>query len=267
MFNNENQENNSGRPAVDDIFAETDQPAAPGTNPPPAPGGGDIEAHRVGLATGQDDSEPEEESSGPWFKIALIVIVVLILLLGGYLVYSKFFQGSGAPLGGDSLTPALDGVAPVSQDETSELSPIGDDFEIPGTEPEIVPLIPGVNAPLPEDPLVPLVPEDPLEPEDPLVSDTDGDGLSDYEETYIYGTDPLNPDTDGDGLSDYEEVKIYGTDPLNPDTDGDGLSDYEEVKIYGTDPLNPDTDGDGYLDGEEVNNGYNPLGPGLLEIN
>jgi len=72
-------------------------------------------------------------------------------------------------------------------------------------------------------------------------------------------------DSDGDGLTDYEEIYIYGTDPFNPDTDGDGLTDYEEVMIYGTDPLNPDTDGDGYLDGEEVLHGYNPLGEGLLE--
>ena len=90
--------------------------------------------------------------------------------------------------------------------------------------------------------------------------DSDGDGLTDWEEIHIYGTDPYNPDTDGDGLSDYEEVKIYGTDPLNPDTDYDGLSDYEEVRIYGTDPLNWDTDGGGVSDGHEVlEDGTDPL--------
>ncbi len=82
--------------------------------------------------------------------------------------------------------------------------------------------------------------------------DSDGDGLTDYEEIHIYGTDPNNPDTDGDGLTDYEEVRIYKTDPLNPDTDGDLLSDGAEVLIYGTDPLNPDTDGGGVRDGHEV---------------
>lgn len=92
--------------------------------------------------------------------------------------------------------------------------------------------------------------------------DTDGDGLSDYDEIYVYGTDPLNPDTDGDGLSDYDEIYVYGTDPLNPDTDGDGLSDGDEVLIYGTDPLNPDTDGDGLTDGEEVLEYFtDPLNP------
>lgn len=51
-----------------------------------------------------------------------------------------------------------------------------------------------------------------------------------------------------------------------PDTDGDLLLDLEETDIYHTDPNNPDTDGDGYADGEEVNNGYNPLGAGMLEL-
>lgn len=37
--------------------------------------------------------------------------------------------------------------------------------------------------------------------------DTDGDGLSDYEEKHIYGTNPRNPDTDGDGINDGREVK------------------------------------------------------------
>jgi outer membrane protein OmpA-like peptidoglycan-associated protein len=82
--------------------------------------------------------------------------------------------------------------------------------------------------------------------------DSDGDGISDYDEIYVYGTDPLNPDTDGDGLTDYEEIYVYGTDPLNPDTDGDGLSDGDEVNVYGTDPLDPDTDGDGLTDCQEV---------------
>lgn len=83
--------------------------------------------------------------------------------------------------------------------------------------------------------------------------DSDGDGLSDYDEMFVYNTDPLNPDTDGDGLSDYDEIFVYETDPLNPDTDGDGLSDGDEVLVHGTDPLNPDTDGDGLSDGDEVN--------------
>lgn len=53
--------------------------------------------------------------------------------------------------------------------------------------------------------------------------DSDGDGLSDAEETTL-GTDPTDPDSDDDGLSDGDEVEL-GTDPLDPDSDGDGIPD------------------------------------------
>ena len=75
-----------------------------------------------------------------------------------------------------------------------------------------------------------------------------------------------NIDSDGDGLSDYEEIYIYKTDPYNQDSDGDGLSDYEEVMIFGTDPLSADTDGDTYFDGQEILGGYNPLGGGIIDV-
>jgi hypothetical protein len=57
----------------------------------------------------------------------------------------------------------------------------------------------------------------------------------------------LGPDTDGDGLSDLDESSI-GTDPLNPDTDSDQLLDSQE-SLPCPDPLNPDSDGDGIVDG------------------
>jgi len=46
---------------------------------------------------------------------------------------------------------------------------------------------------------------------------SDGDGIPDFLETYVYGTDPTKWDSDGDGISDYDEIFIYGTNPLNPD--------------------------------------------------
>jgi len=75
-------------------------------------------------------------------------------------------------------------------------------------------------------------------------ADTDGDGLSDRQETLVYGTDPDRPDTDNDGLSDGNEVWVHRTDPLNADTDGDGMSDGKEV-MAGRSPLvsdAPDTE-------------------------
>jgi gliding motility-associated-like protein len=99
--------------------------------------------------------------------------------------------------------------------------------------------------------------------------DLDGDGITNSDETTIYGTDPNNPDSDGDGINDGVEV-ASGSDPLDPcspntnavncDSDGDGILNVDEINIYGTDPFNPDTDGDGILDGIEVINlCLNPL--------
>jgi hypothetical protein len=104
--------------------------------------------------------------------------------------------------------------------------------------------------------------------------DTDGDGLTDYEELYVYftdrfdsdtdddglidgdeidnSTDPFDSDSDDDGLLDGEEVNTYFTDPLDDDSDDDGLTDLEEINTYFTDPLDDDTDDDWLTDGEEV---------------
>ncbi|HUT54477.1 MAG TPA: MopE-related protein [bacterium] len=76
--------------------------------------------------------------------------------------------------------------------------------------------------------------------------DTDGDGLSDDDETNIYGTDPDNPDTDGDGLSDGDEVTTHFTDPLSWDSDGDYIPDnYEVEHMSGATPLDPLDPSDG----------------------
>ena len=110
---------------------------------------------------------------------------------------------------------------------------------------------------------------------DPMkTQDTDGDGLSDWDEIHLYHTNPNLADTDGDGYPDGEEV-AHGYSPLvagktlkEVDSDGDGLSDWDEIHVYHTDPFNKDTDGDGYPDGEEVAHGYSPLlGQGQLAVN
>jgi len=46
--------------------------------------------------------------------------------------------------------------------------------------------------------------------------DTDSDGLSDYDEVYLYGTNPYLGDTDGDGMDDAQELTA-GTSPTNAD--------------------------------------------------
>ncbi|WP_297090667.1 calcium-binding protein [Thermococcus sp.] len=69
--------------------------------------------------------------------------------------------------------------------------------------------------------------------------DCDKDGVTDRTEN-LSKTDPANPDTDGDGLTDWEEQFWYSTNPLVQDTDGDGFTDFEEVKA-GSDPNKPNS--------------------------
>ncbi|HRZ11656.1 MAG TPA: hypothetical protein P5567_04285 [Kiritimatiellia bacterium] len=82
--------------------------------------------------------------------------------------------------------------------------------------------------------------------------DPDGDGIpTDWE--LVLGSDPydafsLDPgltlndgewDSDGEGLSNYEEIINYATDPLRGDTDDDGVDDRTEVRDDITSPLHP----------------------------
>ena len=60
-----------------------------------------------------------------------------------------------------------------------------------------------------------------------LLTDSDGDGLTDAYERLVSQTDPELADTDEDGVLDGEEV-AGGSNPHEPDTDGDGLADLEE---------------------------------------
>ena len=94
------------------------------------------------------------------------------------------------------------------------------------------------------------------------LTDTDGDGLPDWDEENIYGTDPYDADTDDGGVTDGEEVLELMTDPLDDsddDWDDDGLSNNDESNVYGTDPWDPDTDDGGVWDGVEVNSDIDPL--------
>jgi alpha-tubulin suppressor-like RCC1 family protein len=69
------------------------------------------------------------------------------------------------------------------------------------------------------------------------LDDLDGDGLNNSEEMEL-GTRLDKTDSDDDGLSDYDEIYIHGTDPLIRDSDGDGIPDYVEV-ISESDPGDP----------------------------
>jgi len=58
--------------------------------------------------------------------------------------------------------------------------------------------------------------------------DRDGDKVNDLIE-FQQGTNAANSDSDSDGVNDYDEIYVHFTNPLNVDSDGDGETDGEEV--------------------------------------
>ena len=83
-----------------------------------------------------------------------------------------------------------------------------------------------------------------------LPVDTDGDGISDNDES-SYGTDPDNADTDADGINDGDELS-YWENNWDADADNDGIINL----------LDADSDNDGFMDGLEIKDGYDPADPG-----
>ena len=112
-------------------------------------------------------------------------------------------------------------------------------------------------------------------------SDSDGDGLADWEETlgtYGFFSNPTLTDSDSDGVNDFDEVSV-GTDPLEPcdnslDDDEDGLNNYFEYTtgcdnswigitngsqdVWITDENILDTDSGGVNDKQEYFDSSNP---------
>jgi hypothetical protein len=113
--------------------------------------------------------------------------------------------------------------------------------------------------------------------------DSDKDGISSYEELFVYGTNPYSLDTDNDSLDDAYEIWLHSnpvsndtdndlmddyfeyvhgldflSDDSNKDHDNDGLTNFEEYKL-GTLPRSADSDKDGFNDGQEVLTGTDPL--------
>jgi gliding motility-associated-like protein len=105
--------------------------------------------------------------------------------------------------------------------------------------------------------------------------DTDGDGVSDYQEL-LDGTDPKDnkdyKDSDGDGVPNYRE-QLDKTNPNDPssfkDSDGGGVPDYVEEELWPALGLeegditdksddSQDTDGDGVSDYQELLDGTDP---------
>lgn len=82
-------------------------------------------------------------------------------------------------------------------------------------------------------------------PESDYDFDYDGDGLTNKEEIDL-GTDFFRTDTDSDGLTDFDEVRTHGSDPLKFSTSDDGISDlvkalkgFDFNKVYSDSELTP----------------------------
>ncbi len=87
----------------------------------------------------------------------------------------------------------------------------------------------------------------------PCLADTDGNGTTDADEDFdedtltnieeqTHNSNPHSTDSDLDGLTDYDEINTYNTKPDIEDTDEDGLPDGDEIAL-GLDPLVQKTDG------------------------
>jgi hypothetical protein len=89
------------------------------------------------------------------------------------------------------------------------------------------------------------------EPTDPALTDSDGDGLTDAQETQL-GTDPNNPDTDSDGVKDGPDGCKLLPNPLSTWVDINGVTHTDEqpnadLDIF-DDACDTDTDADGIAD-------------------
>jgi len=259
MFNNLGNVSKNG--AVDDIFAETDSANHSASNV-------DIETRHVGLASSgggnpltsgvassqlnhsasdqmsqamisEEDVPQDQGGKKNYLRIILIVIIVLALGGAAYFAYWQFFSPKNSLIEPVVTIDGLSGAAVVN---------------------DFVDIVPEEIANVIEENNGNLV-EGSLDLASTSTSSESVNGVSSGNNFGIDGSPDVDfypvVDSDGDGLSDQEE-SVLGTNPNLIDSDNDGLSDYEEVTIYFTDPLNPDTDGDGYLDGAEVKAGYDP---------
>ncbi|MDP2631114.1 MAG: hypothetical protein Q8P56_06965 [Candidatus Uhrbacteria bacterium] len=206
-----------------DMFAQADasNPGVPNTG---------------GVSPSEQYMFEEEPDEKPWFLQKKIIFIVLggllfvIIIIFGVQFALTYFNAQSAPQTPTQQQPATQVQSPV---ETQPAPVQQQEQQVDQTEPQNL--------------------------QQPLVTpQAQPNGTPSITTTPTVGVD-----TDGDGLTDAEETAL-GTDPTDTDTDKDGLTDREEVGVFFTDPRNPDTDGDGYLDGLEVRNEFNPKGEGKL---
>ncbi len=217
---------NDASEKVDDIFAESEQDNNdPAKDPQPSIADLNLKKPEVNNTVSEFDDENKSRSKKMVKTILLVVVILVIILISAYFVYSKILLPKTLNVDNNVNNSTIN--TPInSSTESNNIIEIEEENMDMETELE--------------------------------------DEIIDEEES-VDTIDVLkNIDSDSDGLSDYDEIYIYKTDPNLFDTDNDMINDYDEVMIFGTDPLLPDSDNDTYLDGKEIMSGYNPLGEGKL---
>lgn len=185
-----------------------------------------------GLDTGGDapvdmggmEMEPEHRSSPVKFIVLALVIVGVVGAIGAATWY--FFIRE-QPVSSGIVTPTTTTPTVV----TSDSEPIIE-------TPPVLPPEPGTettpNLPPPESittTTAPTVPTAPPAIQFTEAPDTDGDGLSDPEETAV-GTDMTMPDSDGDGFTDGSELQ-NGYDPAATKLVVSGSPRFHEIFLGG----------------------------------
>jgi len=166
-----------------------------------------------------DDADAEPDGKKKYIWIGAAVLAILILG-GGYFAYSKFLAGSiKAPDLNLNISP---------EEFNKQLQQEVTNLNLNQDNPDITNVNGDANNNTNQDVNLNLNSGDNGNVNVDSSLDSDQDSLTDQEEAAL-GTDPNSTDTDGDGLFDYEEVRTYHTEPLNPDTDGDGYTDGQEV--------------------------------------
>jgi hypothetical protein len=197
------QQNNlsGGDKKVDDIFAETDKTEKSQEGSPTPPSSADGLKTEAPQMSGFDDFDDGGSRAKKILKTLFVIIIILAIIgVGAYFVYSRF-------------------MVPATLDTPQEMQedPYHDDNDFDIIDEDMV--------------------------SDPGFFDEEEDGvIEDAEETEAIEIDDedfvpieesmealMNMDSDGNGLSDFAEIYIFGTDPFNPDTDGDGFLDGEEI--------------------------------------
>jgi hypothetical protein len=192
---------------VDDIFAETegsvneekDLPKDDVPNPmmPQSPEAPEAPAENF------DELEDSGPGSGGILKKIFIAIIVLAVIgIAAYLVYSLILVPQAEELEKEAKQEVV-----LDDDDLDFINDIiiepviEDDLDLIEEEPIEEDIIE-------EDPIEEDIIEEELSIDIQILKtiDSDGDGISDYDEIYVIGTDPFNPDTSGNNFNDLTEI-------------------------------------------------------------